>query len=310
MSVVLPMHNGERWAGEAIRSVLAQTVDNLELVIVDDASTDSSLEVASSFTDPRISILELKENVGLAAALNRGIHQTRAGIIARHDQDDISAPDRLEKQLSLLGVQADVVLVGTWATVIRPTLHGDWEVAGHHRHPTTDAELRLRLLWNNPFVHSSAVFRRDAFEAAGGYGTDPVNNWPEDYDLWSRMMHHGHLANVPEELVIYRETAGGMSHAYRDRIAEGVVRIASRNLGQATGRSPDDPTVRAVARSLNSQPTSRVGAAESLQRLSLFSKAVQQTCPRSGIGLVGARLRWSGKLLVRSLAPVRGSLVP
>lgn len=310
VSVVLPVHNGEGWLADAIGSVLAQTFDDLELVIVDDASTDRSLEVVSSFTDPRISILRLTENVGLATALNRGIDQARAGLIARHDQDDISAPDRIQRQVSRLQAEADLVLVGTWATIVRPTPRGDWEVVGHHRHPVTDSQLRLRLLWNNPFVHSSVVFRRAAFEAAGGYGADPVDNWPEDYDLWSRMMDQGRLANVATELVTYRETPGGMSDSYRDRIAEGVVRIASRNLGRASGRGPHDETVTAVARCLNSQPTSRVGAVASLRRLSLFSKAIRQTCPHPSVGDLGERTRWSGKLLVRSLMPVRDSLVP
>jgi len=283
---------------------------DLELVVVDDGSTDNSLKIATSFSDPRITILELGENIGLAAALNRGINRARSAIIARHDQDDISAPDRLERQLRFLDVQPELVLVGTWATIVRASPNGDWEVTGHHRHPTTDAQLRLRLLWNNPFVHSSVTFRRDAFEAAGGYGTDPVNSWPEDYDLWSRMMDYGRLANIPYELVTYRETPGGMSHAYTDRIREGVVRIASRNLGRASGRGPDDETVTAVARCLNSQPMSRVGAGASLRRLSLFSKAVRRTCPHPSFGDLREQTRWSGKLLVRSLMPVRDSLVP
>ncbi len=211
VSVVLPVYNGGEHLHASIESVLHQTMTELELVVVDDGSTDNTLEIATSFADPRISVIALESNVGLAEALNRGIDQAKAGLIARQDSDDVSLPDRLSRQLELFTREDSMVLAGTWASITRSLPGGNQQVVGQHRHPTTDAELRFRLLWNNPFVHSSVVFRRDAFEAAGGYGTDPATSWPEDYDLWSRLMDFGTLANLPEVLVEYRQSPEGIS---------------------------------------------------------------------------------------------------
>ena len=102
VSVVLPVYNGGAHLHASIESVLRQTMTELELVVVDDGSTDNTLEIATSFADPRISVIALESNVGLAEALNRGIDQAKAGLIARQDSDDVSLPDRLSRQLELM----------------------------------------------------------------------------------------------------------------------------------------------------------------------------------------------------------------
>lgn len=308
VSVVLPVYNGAEHLRASIDSILAQTYDDFELVIVDDASTDDSLAVARAVADPRVHIVALGRNGGLAAALNAGIAVAAAPVIARQDQDDLADSRRLERQLAALDQDPGIVLVGTWARIVRPDGAGGWEPAGVHHHPVGDAELRLRLLWNNPFVHSSVAFRRTAFEQAGRYGTDPALNWPEDFDLWVRMAPLGRLANVPEELVTYRQTAGGMSDAHRDRIREGVVRIASRNLAAATDRAPGDPRIQALARVLNSVPTPTTTPIEALQRARTFLRACSRSAPAGRSALSAVRARWAAKIVLRSLDPRWGSL--
>ncbi|MDP2014378.1 MAG: glycosyltransferase, partial [Actinomycetota bacterium] len=264
--------------------------------------------IAQGYEDSRIRILALDHNVGLAAALNAGIEYALAPIIARQDQDDVSDPRRLERQLALLEREPRTVLIGSFAAIITMNEQGAWQVTGSHKHPVSDEELRLRLLWNNPFVHSSVVFRREAFIRAGGYGTDPELSWPEDYDLWSRMSAHGDLANVPEELLTYRQTAGGMSQAHRDRIRDGVIRIAAANLASASGVAMTDPRLLGLAKVLNSVPTKTASPALAWERVGIFLRACNAVAPHKSPHLLAVRARWASKIMLRSLDPRWGSL--
>lgn len=304
VSVVLPVYNGEACLRDSIDSVLRQENVNLELVIVDDSSGDSSREIVASVSDDRVVVRNLGANAGLANALNVGIDMARGQLIARQDQDDISHPLRLWKQQLYLRANPEVVVLGTWATIVRPSTEGGWVRVGEHRHPTTDDELRVRLLWNNPFVHSSVMMRRETFHSSGGYGTDPLENWPEDYDLWSRMARRGRLANLPESLVEYRETPEGMSRVESARIRRSVSRIAVRNMAQALRRSDVNAELVEIVDTLNGQSGSKTTASGALSRVLIFWRACG-SARRGGRGLYWMRLRWSFKLLVRSLRPIR-----
>lgn len=308
VSVVLPMYNGSAHVREAIDSILSQRDIDLELVIVDDASTDEGPAIVASYADPRIRITRLETNGGLASALNEGIAVSRASLIARQDQDDVSSPLRLRRQADLMSAHRDVVMAGTWATIIAPDGAGGWGPVGEHRHPVDDAHLRLRLLWNNPFVHSSVMFRRQAVMDVGAYGTDPSANWPEDYDLWSRLAAVGEIANIPETLVTYRQTPGGMSDAFRQRIEDGVVRIACRNLTSALPTVVAPEVLEDAARCLNSMPVSRGGVRTTSRRAFAFWRAGRAVSRGETKPVLGARIWWTAKLVVRSLRPMRGSL--
>lgn len=305
---MLPVYNGAEHLRESIDSILAQSFTDFELVIVDDASGDDSLTIARSYDDPRIRLLALERNVGLAAALNAGIEIATAPVIARQDQDDISDVRRLARQVQYLAQAPHTVLVGTFASIISVNALGAWVISDRHEHPVTDAELRLRLLWNNPFVHSSVVFRREAFIRAGGYPIDPELSWPEDYDLWSRMAEQGELANIPEVLVTYRQTEGGMSDAHGERIRAGVLRIATANLAAASGVPLTDPRLPGLAKVLNSVPTRRASPALVVERVGIFLRACRQAAPERSMRQAAVRTRWAAKIVIRSLDPRWGSL--
>ncbi|MDO8733462.1 MAG: glycosyltransferase [Actinomycetota bacterium] len=306
--MVLPVYNGAEHLAESMESILAQRLQEFELLIVNDASADGSLAIALAYQDSRIRVIDLEHNIGLAAALNIGIEAASTPIVARQDQDDISDPRRLERQLAAFDLNPGLVLVGTWARIISQSADGDWTASGSHRHPVADDELRLRLLWNNPFVHSSVAFRRDVFVQAGRYGTDPILSWPEDYDLWVRMAPLGELANIPEELLTYRQTAGGMSDAHRDRIRDGVVRIASANLAMASGIEIDNPDLLGLARVLNSVPAKSVSPLQVWRRVRIFQRAAAKVAPGGALHLLAVRARWASKIAIRSLDPRWGTL--
>jgi glycosyltransferase involved in cell wall biosynthesis len=198
ISVVLPVRNGARYLREALDSVLAQTVTKLEVVVVDDGSTDETPEILRSYRDERLRVVR-QEPAGLVAALNRGVAEAHADALVRMDADDVSLPHRLERQVALLRSDHRVALVGCGVETMDESGHtlDSWLL------PSDDASLRRRLLLRNVFTHGSVVVCRHALSAAGGYRDDYGAN--EDYDLWRRIARDWRLAAVPEVLYRYRE---------------------------------------------------------------------------------------------------------
>lgn len=231
VSVVLPVYQGEHTLTPAISSILAQQgIDgDVELLVIDDGSTDQSLrlaiDIASESNSSNIAIFH-HENIGLAATLNRGASLASGRYIARQDQDDIVMPGRLAKQVEFLNANQHIAMVGTWAQIY----YGDTQSSRYHRHPSSNAALQLELLFDNPFVHSSMMIRKNVLEEVGGYSTDNSRQPPEDYELWSRVARRYEVANLPEVLTIYREVSGSMSRSGVNPFLDNVIRISSENL--------------------------------------------------------------------------------
>ena len=206
VSVLMGVWNGAPHVREAVESVLSQTVKDLELIVIDDGSTDSTPRMLAAFSDPRLRI-ERRARGGLTRALNAALGLARAPLVARLDADDVARPERLERQLAFLASHPDVGLLGTGALLI----DASGREIGVVRPPTDDAAIRSALIRRNPFVHSSMVVRRSPVERAGGYDeTFPV---AQDYDLWLRASALTHMANLPEPLVVRRLLAGRVSEA-------------------------------------------------------------------------------------------------
>ncbi len=238
VSILLPVHNGERYLAVAIRSLLCQTFPDFELLVLDDDSSDGSRAIAESFGDPRIRIEINPQRLGLARTLDRGLEIAKAPLIARQDADDISRPDRLERQVGYLAHHPSIELLGAQATVIGE----GGEVLRTLSHPLGHNGIRWGQLFDNSFVHSSVMFSRDAIlKRFGGY--DGRFRFAEDFELWSRVVAGTRVANVPQRLVEYRIHTGAMSHVQRSEIASVNERLLARNLrlflGDAVWRSAD-----------------------------------------------------------------------
>lgn len=204
ISVILPVYNAEPYLKEAIDSILNQTYTNFEFIIVNDGSKDESEKTILSYSDPRIKY-HYQENKGLGTTLNVALGLCTGKYIARQDQDDISYPDRFRKQVEFLESNPKVLLVGTRARIFEDQSLN----YRYHNHATRPCDLKFDLLFDNPFVHSSVMFRKSATDEIGGY--KPDRNLYEDFNLWSRFSEKGDLANLPEVLLDYRHHDKGLS---------------------------------------------------------------------------------------------------
>jgi glycosyltransferase involved in cell wall biosynthesis len=233
VSVVLPVFNGGSDLPRAIDSILTQTFADLELIVVDDGSTDATAAVLKAYSDPRLRVAR-QDNQGVASATNLGITLTRGPYIARLDHDDLAKPTRIEKQVAFMRSNPDCALVGTRAEI----WVGDQPSGRAHDHPTDDAALRFELLFDNPFVHGSVMLRRDALQDIGLYCVDPTRQPPEDYELFSRLARGYRVANLPDRLTVYREIPTSLSRVGQSPLyQERLTKICAENLAAAVGEA-------------------------------------------------------------------------
>jgi glycosyltransferase involved in cell wall biosynthesis len=195
ISVVMPVHNALPFLDESIKSILAQTLSDFEFVILDDASTDGSVELlrAWSVRDKRIHLHESKERLGLARSSNAIVAKAGAPLVARMDADDVAHPDRLRRQWNIMKGRPDVAVIGTLCNGI--------DASGREVRPRDRWRLVRRSAYI-PFPHGSVMFRREVFDRAGGYDEEVVRG--EDQDLFSRMAAHGRVVTLSDVLYSYR----------------------------------------------------------------------------------------------------------
>ncbi len=236
ISVAMSVYNNAPYLPHAIDSILAQTFDDFEFLIVDDGSTDGSGAIIDRFaaTDSRIIVFH-QENAGLIASLNRLIEGARAPLIARMDGDDIALPERFARQVAFLDANPTIGVLGTGCTVIEE----DGRPSRYRFENVVSTEAILDDLQNGPpLCHPSVMMRRDAVRSVGGYHR--AYRHCEDYDLWLRLSEHVRMANLPDRLLLYRHSASQVSnrHAYAQKIGAAIAWQA--HLERLAGRP--DPT--------------------------------------------------------------------
>jgi glycosyltransferase involved in cell wall biosynthesis len=240
VSVLLPVHNGRPYLEAALRSVLAQTYRNLEVIVVDDGSTDGSHEVVESCRDSRLRLLR-QPNRGLPATLNRAIELARGKYLARQDADDLALPERFERQVRFLEGHPSHAMVGTWAGV----WFDECDSGKCFRPPTESHLLKWAMLCYNPFIHSSTMLRSSAVREVGTYSTDPGRVPPEDFELWSRLARRFEVANLPEVLQVYRVLDTSICRTV-DFLPK-VVLFCAENAAWAAGLPAPDETCFGIA---------------------------------------------------------------
>lgn len=199
ISVVMSVYNGEKYLDEAVQSILDQTFPDFEFIIINDGSTDSTLEMLVKYKakDNRI-VLVSRENKGLVASLNEGISLAKGKYIARMDADDISLPARFKEQYDFLEKNPEVGVCGTWCTVF-----GDGFKAKRWVMPTNDSDLKARLLFSVSFAHPTVMMSRTLIEKhCLSYNSNYKN--AEDYRFWLDFSKHTLFSNIPKVLLRYR----------------------------------------------------------------------------------------------------------
>lgn len=220
VSVVLATHNGARFIERAIRSVLAQTHQTWELIIIDDASTDGTARCVGAFVDTRIKMVRNDMRQGLTKSLNRGIGLSRSLYIARLDDDDEwTDVHKLARQVAVMDQDSKLGLCGTNALVVdeQGSLLYRWQVPEH------DSEIRQTILRANPFVHSSVLIRRSALITVGGYRENI--RFAQDYELWLRLGQRYSFCNLPLLAVTFR--IHGQSVSSQNKRAQFISHIKS-----------------------------------------------------------------------------------
>jgi len=240
VTVLMPVHNGAPYLRQAVDSILGQTYPEFELLVIDDASTDGSWDILSALRDPRIRLVRHAENLDLVATLNEGLELARGEYVARMDQDDISLPERLERQAAFLDRQGEVGIVAVAARLIdgadRPGAVLPL-LEGHNL-------LRWSFCFGCPIAHAGVMMRRSLVLAAGAYRAEAFRC--EDYDLWTRALGRTRLAMIPEVLLNLRRHASSMTRVWPEDNVRNALRVAATHIRTIAGEEPPPGALRTL----------------------------------------------------------------
>ncbi|MDE9563743.1 glycosyltransferase [Xenorhabdus bovienii] len=224
ISVLMSVYNGEKYLEEAIDSILSQTFEDYELIIIDDGSTDSSPSILSSYAekDMRVKVITNENNIGLILSLNKGLYMASSNLVARMDADDIAIPERLKIQVDFMQNHPDIVVCGGFTTYLENPTKGDI-------HATSHEGIVAECFFHCPVAHPTVMMRKDKIlELTDGY--DPNDLYAEDYGLWSRliMSKRARFANINKPLLNYRTHPNNPRFEYKKKQKKTAVTIQQK----------------------------------------------------------------------------------
>ena len=218
ISVVMPAYNAEKYITKAIDSILAQTFSNFEFIIINDASIDSTKEIIESYKDFRIKLINNDQNQGVAESLNIGISAAKGQYIARMDADDISLPERFQKQVDFMEKNPDIDVCGSWA---KKTENANEII----KNPSSYEDIKDTLFFSCSMSHSTILFKRSLnFQYSSEFPR------AEDYDLWCKKINDLKFFNIPEILLLYRVHNNQVGSAHQKEQNNNAKDIRARNL--------------------------------------------------------------------------------
>ena len=205
ITVLMPTYHSADFVSMAIESILSQSYQDFELLIIDDASTDRTSEICKKYTDKRIRFIQNPKNLGLIATLNIGINEARMPYIARLDGDDVARKDRLSKQIKIITQHPKNVLCSSQTRVIDTS----GKIIGGGSWSFFPESIFVNLHFRNCLAHSTVLFKKEAALAVGGYPLHALN--AEDFALWHRLAQIGRVEFIPEPLVHWRTHPGSIT---------------------------------------------------------------------------------------------------
>ncbi len=219
ISVVMTVYNSEKFITDAVKSILSQTFEDFEFIIVDNNSADRSKAIIASFNDQRVVFIANPTNLGQTKALNIGIRRAKTDLIARMDADDIAMPTRLEKQYRFMSQHPDVAVVGSWCKDIDENGRDQRT----YKVVTEPFEIKSHLsasgdLTSWCITHPSVMIRKRVLQEVGLYNEEmSASGYPQDYELWMKIIRHYPMANIPEILLKYRIVGKSESKAFFEK---------------------------------------------------------------------------------------------
>lgn len=214
VSVIMPFYNCEKFLDESIQSIINQTFRDFELIIINDASTDSSDKIVQKYLyDKRIVYIKNNKNKQIVFNLNYGLNIAKSDIVARMDGDDISDIKRLELQYNYLLENQDIAVVGSFVKIIDE----NGNETGERKKFTDPATIKREFLIQSSLVHPSVMYRKNIVQKVGSYRQEFVLT--EDLDLWYRIVYSGYkITNIPEFLLKYREHSNSTSKKNKSKL--------------------------------------------------------------------------------------------
>lgn len=283
VSILMPVHNGERYLREAIDSMLLQTFRDFEFLIIDDGSSDRSVEIIESYRDPRIVLKRFPTNRGTVHALNAGLLAAAGEYIVRMDCDDISLPQRLETQVRFMDSHPDTGVSGTAMRLIKKG-----KLKNTRIQPESDEELKIALLFNTCFFHPTVIMRTGLVKEHP-YPADLV--YTQDYNYWTSLAPKTRFANLTDTLLYFREHDGQISSKKANLQITNARRIREAYLLRFTGKitSKELDTHQRIAD--NRRDIDLVNAKAWLERLVKINSETQQFSPE-GFKIAMGRKWW------------------
>lgn len=227
VSIILPVYNAALTLFDAIDSIINQTYNDWELLIINDGSVDRTEEIILSFKDSRIKYIKNDINRGLIYSLNRGLSIANGEYLARMDADDISEPTRIEKQVVFMDSHPNIIICGTQITYFG-TKSSDYTKL---KFPTNNTKLKDMLAFSTCFAHPTVMIRRSVMEFSGIIYDFNYKN-AEDYNLWIDLMDFGEYANLQERLLKYRVSDNQISQLFNLQTEKSVLACKRKYLEQ------------------------------------------------------------------------------
>lgn len=262
VSVIMPAYNGAAWIGETIDSVLVQSLADWELVIVDDCSTDDTLEVLKRYTDPRITVIASQTNGGPVVARNIGFAAVRGRYVAGLDQDDLCKPGRFAAQVAYLDAHPETVLVATAADLLENGKSGPWP----GQRPLSPAAIDWLLLTQNPLVWSTVMFRAETARLLDPFERPGVR-YAEDFDLYHRLSRFGAIARLDGAHLFYRCHPGGASQRFRDMMGASAAKVLAERYAPIFGEAAETNAALVVRHLMGREPVPDLGTLSHLSRI-------------------------------------------
>jgi glycosyltransferase involved in cell wall biosynthesis len=212
ITVIMPVYNGSRYIQRAIESILLQSFQDFEFIIIDDGSIDESVAIVKEYDDSRIHLIQNKSNLGISHSLNIGIQHSSSELIARMDCDDISMPERLQLQWQYMNQHQQIAICGTRTKII----DDNGNILAIKNSKLCDQTIKVALFYGETSIAHPTVIMRRQFLKRYNLKYNLQYQYAEDYDLWCRCSFLTKLNNLAEPLVYYRDHYKSVSYIYNN----------------------------------------------------------------------------------------------